>query len=417
MRHGPAAAAQRQQWGKVFGGVAQFQADADLAPADSTKSTPVQRKIMINTAPYHPGESDSQEVTAAAGDEFLREYQSDTEMRGHLGGQPSQVGLIKDRALWYRITYLPDKFFVYGESHAAVRGPAVKTASNIAKPILYEADVGWSAGELGKLNQGEATVPRGMEEHSSKLLRALELWRSLIQQEQRVLQGVPAPATPDPLESLGPSQGGTRYARDGSHRLIVRGDDDKAKWWKPEGATEPPPSTYDYDAEAQEAIVGLFPKVFGRVIGSYRAARYHKNLDVAWEYFKEKKWLGQNGAQAQLTFKLNVCNFLLEGTQKMVLEQFNEVAEDPYAKNAITATLGGTEPGNVDADTYRDEFMLMAILKGRDSGAYAFAALGDGHLQRLKPRLEHAGIPSIDVATFFSPAISKTAVVTPKDRS
>jgi len=409
MRNGPAAAARRRGLRGIFGAAARL-------PADQTAG-PIQRKIMINAAEYQPVEADGAAIIGPAHDGYLRDYESETEMRAHLGGRPSQVGLIENRALWYRIAYLPDRFFVYGESHSAVRGPAVKAASNIAKPILYEADPGWAAGEFGALDKGEATVPRGMEEHSSKLLRALELWRSGIQQEQRRLNGVAAPVAPDPLESLRPGEGSTRYARDGSHRLIVRGDDDRAKWWKPEGATEPPPNTYDYDAEARAAINGLFLKVFGGVINSYRAAGYHANLKDAWQRFQDETWNTQNGPQAQLNFKWAVCKFMLEGTQKMVLEKFKAVAQEPYAsQNAITATLGETEPGQVTADTYRDEFMLMAILKGRDAGVYAFAALGDGHLQRLKPRLSRADIPFIDVQAFFSPAISKTAVETPKDK-
>ena len=113
---------------------------------------PIQRKILLKGSLYtpDPDENASPEVEEAIGDEFLRYYESKGEALGHIDSNvPGNFGLIKSRALWYRMPYLNDRFFVFGEYHSAVKGSQIKAASNITKTILDEERTGWTVEEFG----------------------------------------------------------------------------------------------------------------------------------------------------------------------------------------------------------------------------------------------------------------------------
>ena len=150
----------------------QMHASISPLPAVSFTKGTIQRRIKVGGKVYKANSKSSQAVKEATKDEFTRYYESEQEVKDHLDNKkPVPFGLIKERALWYRMPYLSQNFFVFGESHAAVRGARIKEESNIQKPILDESKPGWT---VGKDDTSGGDV--GADENSSKLLRALEFW-------------------------------------------------------------------------------------------------------------------------------------------------------------------------------------------------------------------------------------------------
>jgi hypothetical protein len=365
----------------------------------------VQRKVMIGKTEYQKKPEDGDKIAAAVSDEFVRYYANEEQMKGHLeNNTPSSFGLIKKRALWYDIPYLANDFFVFGESHAGVKGPDIQAASNIQKPISYEAYTGWNAEDHTKDVEGG---DQGTDENSSKLLRALEVWNPA------GLAGVQAQATSSGTEDIPEiphGQKSTRKTSDGSYRLVIKGDDFKEKWWTEKGKDRPPAVDYDADQQALDAIKGLFKIVFKKEIKEWDLDLYGDNFEKAWGYLNNDSWRTAPGDQ-HLTILRNIRTHLYGGVLKKVKEEYNKLSgtTDASIKAADDPSLAG-------ADAYRNEFMLASIVKASQTDHFAFAAIGDGHLRDLKERLDAAGVNYVTLDDFYN-RYSKDAVDIPDRRT
>jgi len=67
-------------------------------------------------------------------------------------------------------------------------------------------------------------------------------------------------------------------------------------------------------------------------------------------------------------------------------------------------------PGKeLSAMDYRNEFILLAVLKAKQSNSYAFANMGNNHLVALRAKFNAHGIPSISTDEFYG-GYSKVAI-------
>jgi hypothetical protein len=369
---------------------------------DSNNVQPIQRKVLVKGSAYTPesGEDVSSEFKNAIEDEFLRCYESKEEAIGHIDNKvPGNFGLIKSRALWYRIPYLTDRFFVFGEYHSAVKGSQIKAASNITAPILDEARSGWDVAEV-EGDSLESVQDAGLDENSSKLLRALEMWQSQV--HRAPVGGVVG--APD-LPKIPKGDTSTREERGGTKRLIVHGEDGNEEYWKQSGAQAPPPNTYDAQAEMLVAIKALFKIVFAAEIKSnnFNALPNGNRLSKSWGYFENESWKGH---QSEVAIKKNVANYLCDGVKHKTSQEYTKLDSTPHLGNISTEDRSGWS-----ADNYRDEFMFVRLLEAKKAGSFAFANMGNAHLERLKERLTVKDIPYILVDDFFG-SYSKDAVDT-----
>ncbi len=374
----------------------------EVKPTGPAKEVSLQRKIMIGKNEYSKKEQDSEQIATAISDEFIRYYANEGQMRGHLEtNTPSSFGLIKKRALWYDIPYLPDEFFVLGESHAGVKGPDIKEASNIQKPILYEGYAGWNVEDHSQ-DYGDEGGDHGVDENSSKLLRALEVWNPA-----GLLGGAVAPsASTEKIPKIPSGQKSTRKEDDGSYRLVIRGDDYKEKWWTPKGQHEAPTNDYDQNQEALNAVTGLFKVVFKDEIEEMELDKYGDAFEKAWPLLNNGGWK-KYPDNLQPKVLANIRIYLYEGVLKKVKEGYDKLKKTTGAliKHADDSTLK-------DADSYRDEFILASIVKASKTDKFAFAAIGNRHLGNLKERLGTEGVKSISMEDFYG-KYSKDAVDIP----
>lgn len=343
---------------------------------------PVQRKILVNNAPYEGTAQSSKTVKDAIADEYTRYYETEQEVSDHLDHKaPTSFGLIKPRALWYRIPYLGNSFFVFGESHAAVRGELLQQESNIKAPILDEQLKGW---EVGK---GDASAGNtGVDENSSKLLRALERWNPKAFAAQQA--NPQPPAAPPPIPQ---GESSTRDTEKGTYRLVVHGEDGKEEWWKPSDAVAAPASSHNYEAEVINAIQALLVSVYSRDIMTDTMKKYDPKAELAYQYVQNKSWQGK---QDVVGIQAGVREVLLRVTRLKVAEEYTKLQATHGAsiKAADKVKTG---------DEYRDEFMLARILDAAKQKSHAFATIGNLHLTALKDRLIQHQIPFITMENFF----------------
>ncbi|HMD00236.1 MAG TPA: hypothetical protein VKH37_08775, partial [Ferruginibacter sp.] len=268
----------------------------DKATVQNTNKSTVQRKIVVNNRPFIPGDKAEGELKEASGDEFVRHYKSEDEMNAHLVTKsPVSVGLIKPLALWYNLPVEPNEFFVFGESHHGVNGEKLKAASNIKKPILDEKITGWNVPKADKDDEEDdeevkdnGNKDQGLDENSSKLMRAIEVWTPTPPKPKVVAvdsddseddEKDKAPKLPDIPEG----EESTRDAEHGSYKLIVRGENKKSKLWSPvkkekEKDEEPQLTKYDAQGPAFGAIKELFPIVFADEIQRKTLDAFHGKL-------------------------------------------------------------------------------------------------------------------------------------------
>jgi len=389
LERSPRVTQQRQEFAAILGSVGQRKSQGPIADAP-----PVQRKILVDHKEYSPTKEDDPAVADAARDEFLRDYKTKEEMSAHLVAKtPSSFGLIKKRALWYDLPYLSKEFFVLGESHAGVRGSDIKEASNIDKPILYEAFVGWSVSEMQK-RKDETSAPTkdmGLEENSSKLLRALEVWNP------QDLLAPPSPRTaPEQIPEIPFGEYSTRDTERGTRRLVVRDESGKAAWWSSKEKAAAQTNTYDANKEALDAILDLLKRVFPDR-NARRLAKYHKKFAEAWDILSEESWK-KEPEQQRLVILLNVSDFLREGTTIRVQEEYE------WLHQAIKPAdlKAPNDPALKSADDYRNENIFFSLLRAHASGGYSFAAMGEQHLVALKKRLSAKKIPYITEDDFYN---------------
>ena len=368
----------------------------------NTKSIPIQRKVLIDEQPYVPEmeEEVSEKVQAAIDDEYLRYYDSEEQAKGHIEGTtPGNIGLIKPRALWYKIPYLNEQFFVFGEYHSAVKGSHIKEASNITKPIVDESRGGWSVDELNT-NALESAQDTGLDEDTSKLLRALEMWYFLVRQESDEEEGE-APTLP----KIPKGETSTREERGGTKRLIVYGEGGKEEYWKPESTQQAPLNTYDAQTQMLDAIEVLFAKVFAKEIRTMELDELPngENVERAWLIFKNKSWKGN---KAENNIKKHVSAYLYGAAKYKVDLEYSKLESSSHSED-----INKGDKSKWSADHYRDEYMFVRVLEAKGEGTFAFANMGNSHLKRLKGRLESKGIPYILAEDFFG-QYSKDAVDT-----
>ncbi|WP_199119172.1 DUF4157 domain-containing protein [Pedobacter sp. ASV28] len=361
----------------------------------------IQRKVLINNVVFTPesDEKSSPVLKDAIEDEYLRYYENKEEALDHIDKNvPGNFGLIRPRALWYRIPYLNTRFFVFGEHHSAVKGSQIKAASNITAPILDEARSGWNSDEMIK-DELEKDNDTGLDENSSKLLRALEMWRILVRVP--TVEGGAAPSLP----KIPRGDTSIREERGGTKRLIVHGEGGEEEYWKPTGAVSAPSIGYDPQAEMLAAIEDLFEKVFAVEISklNFEPLPNADSVSKSWGYFKKRAWIGQ---EKETNIKINVCQFLYDAAKQRASLEYAKL-DNTENRDKIR---GGDRVG-WKADDYRDEHMFVRILEAQKQGSFAFANMGNAHLMRLKSRFEALGIPYILVSDFFD-SYTKDAIDT-----
>ncbi|NNM83271.1 MAG: hypothetical protein HKL98_11810 [Burkholderiales bacterium] len=361
----------------------QMKANTDVGP---NYMQSIQRKVLLNGEEYIPekNENVSKENNEATEDEFVRYYENKKEVLDHIDNkEPGNYGLIKPRALWYRIPYLNKKFFVFGESHAAVKGSQIKTESHITKPILDEKLSGWQAEDMIN-NQLVDELDAGLDENSSKLLRALEMWSVHVRSKPTV-GGTGAIDLP----KISKGETSTREKENGTYRLVVYGEDGSEEYWKPSGSNEVPQNTYDPQTQMLDAIESLFSKVFSEEIkNSFDKFPNGVIVGKAWGHFKDKSWVGH---EKETLIKQNVSRFLYDAAKFKVSSEYGKLGEIGDIK---------TKDEKWNADNYRDEFMFLRILKAKDGG-FSFASIGNAHLVRLKDRFNEKNIPCISMEDFY----------------
>jgi hypothetical protein len=347
----------------------------------------IQRKIFINELVRGDKGSDDKKLTAASEDGYDRYYKDEGEMTKHLvSNEPVGVGLIKSRALWYRIPPLEaGNFFVFGENHNAITGVDIHTESHITKPILSEGFIGGTPETHIKNISDKADNARarvGLDENGSKLYQALKL-----------AQTNPIkyfPPNPPALSSSAPGQGipipqiehGELTARDnlyGSKKLAVRGVDGKATWWEQPHDTEPVASTEpkQYIAPVATAILGLMPLVFKDTI-------LPKDISEHYKYFFDKKWTiplpAGNHYRRGLLYRGIALEALCTYVKAKVIADYRGFRDkDLTTRNEVS------DPDNADA--FRNEYMLAGIIEGAKGNKYSLASIGDVHLAALEKRL------------------------------
>lgn len=357
-----------------------WQQTGSTANTKTNSTNVIQQKIRLNGVEYQHKEDDNEKIKAAGTDKYIRRYDNEEEMRSHFAGNPSNYGLIKNIALWYKIPYLAGagkKFFVLGESHAAVRGLDIARESNIPQEsIFYEGYLdSWSVTESGKRYDSGNKSP---DEILSKLLRALELLliQLLIQNGDITL---PAPSG-DEIPKIPEGQKSTRKSVDGTYRLVIKGEGGKEKFWTP-GATEmgAEPNDFDVEKEVLLSISTMMPKVIE---------------DDDPEPIKKacSNIVNENFSGMEINEKIKMVDGLRDHFFKSIKKP-NRRKE--YKK----------------ADDFRDDFMLNAI-NNAPNGRFDFAAIGDAHLRNIKDALND-GIPSISMADFYSSKYSENAVDIP----
>jgi hypothetical protein len=367
-------------------------ADRRLTPVRMRGSAqPIQRKIFINDQEYAGAASDDREITNAIGDEYVRYYHDADEMKAHLVKKtPTPFGLIKERALWYRMPFLTKEFFVFGESHAAVTGPMIKDASNIALPILYEANEGWSVDAFHTRLSDPQGKTRGLDENSSKLYRALAVWNP----ESLLSSASAGAATPEKIPDIPVGKASTRETERGTYRLVVKGEHDQPKWWTPSTSQATQADTYDANQQALDAILQLFGLVFTK--WDLKGTAYGPNFSKAHTYLVNKSWNDHYPKEQRGAILRNIKRFLLEGVQTKVQEQYKL-----FGGQRVEGIKPFDDPSLKTADDYRNEYIFASLVKGKASTKYAFAAVGNAHLKALKGRLDKVGIRSLSVEEFY----------------
>lgn len=365
----------------------------------------IQQKIYLNNDQYNYKEGDDVKIVTACADNFIRRYDNEDEMRSHFAGDPSKYGLIKNIALWYKIPYLAGvgkKFFVLGESHAGVRGTDIARQSNIQpNKIFYEAHSdSWSVAEKDKRYDPGSKSP---DEISSKLLRALEYTFSKLLVEKNPPPS-PSPVLGDEIPKIPEGQKSTRKEKDGTYRLVIKGEDGKEKFWTPDaGDTNIVPNNYNIGDEALFAIKEMAPKV---LTADFLKELEKSDADTSSKASRALNYLN-NGtyenptisgfpSDKKLNVKISIISFIMNAV-KIVLADHN--------KNYLKLLPG------VSADYYRDGFMLDAI-NNVPEGRFDFAAIGDAHLRNIKSALK-GDIPSISMDEFYTSPYSENAVDIP----
>lgn len=360
-------------------------------------SSPVQRKVFVGNTPYTKdiGTQYSAEMEEAMSDEYLRFYKDEPEAKGHIEqGVPGNFGLIKSRALWYRIPYLNDEFFVFGEYHSAITGNELKASSNTTKPIVNEEISGWNVDDMIG-NNLDNDHDSGLDENSSKLYQALFMWvRKLAAQKEA--QGKPPAPVPGPAPLQIPEgSSSNREEAKGTKRLIVYGEGGNAEYWKPSGADAPPPNLYNADEEMLAAIEELFEKVFAvEIANSFNTLAKGDAINYLWNKFKTKAWK-QLGKSQAYNLKWNIAVYLRDAAGLKTADEYQKLYGTKHRGDLKEEQVGWFP------DNYRDELMFARAIEARDSGTVAFSNMGNGHLERLRDRFIAKGIPFITVDDFF----------------
>ena len=376
----------------------------------------IQRKLMVNNRPFIPPHTAVTAITLAANDEYVRHYKSEEEMKANLVSRaPASFGLIESRALWYNLPYLSKEFFVFGEFHSGVKGGDIKRASNITKPILNEALSGWNVSDAP--THGPVTTDQGLEENSTKLFRALLAWKPKT-------PGPPvlgeAEAAQPALPVIPEGEESTRETENGSYRLVVKGADGSSELWRPRGAELAPPNTYNMQDEAYEAIKGLFPIVFAKEIREGRLNTIVDKLADSWSHFGQMYNIDGVFFNKETKRPIEKWDLIVSNVKKLMIAAAEKKLLENYRQWHANAPNAGVfkAPGSkalASIDDYRNEYILSSVLKAKLSNAYAFATMGDGHLNALKGRLTAHGIPYISAADFYG-QYSKVAVSLASDK-
>ncbi len=395
--------------------------DGPLASAHLQHQGVLQRKIRIKDSERELKDADGSEIAAATHDEFLRFYEDEKEVQDHLVAKNQvTVGLVKNIAMWYRLPpEIASSMFVFGESHAGVTGSKLKAESNFKKPILNEAITGWTAGKdditADKATQSGAepsTKNAGVDENGAKLYRAIQYvrWsteRALRAAGSRGASSEASSGTSLPHIAMGKDH--TRITKDGSYRLVVDDGSGKGELWKPQ--EKQAATKYDTASESSDAISGLFPLVFG----DKDLDVAYNGLDAAWKDYCFKSWRYRKTVEARVAEMKRVLDILERAAHKCVSEQYvrDFVAERSRVDHSPVLSdpniLRSNDP--INADFYRDEYMLQRIVEAKKTGKYAFANIGDAHRKRIALRLEKAGIPVISAEKFYG-TMTKTAIDT-----
>lgn len=359
--------------------------------ASPTSSTPViQRKILINENPFTPTTEQPEPVKHAMADEFNRYYPDETAMQNHLVTKsPVPFGLIKKRALWYDLKDLANQFFVLGESHAAVRGTDIEKESNLIKPVLYEGRPEWSVNKFKKKGNEQIQKNKGTDETSSKLLQALRVFGYMVEKGNKntVKKDRKPPDIP-----LGNDR--TRDTRDGSYKLVIKGKDDQAEYWKPQEAPQVAPKEYDALQESGQAVLTLFKRVFYYQIKKGKLNEFHFGLEMAWETIED---FIKKPADVPKRFD-SFLNIIMEATDKKVKRYYKKLTD----KQGTDLLKSPDDPTLKEANDYRNEFILHAIAEAARSGTFSFAAVGNAHLKALESRLGNIPVNSISLENFMS---------------
>lgn len=350
----------------------------------------IQRKILINENPFTPAKEQPEPVKTAMADEFNRYYPNETAMQNHLVTKsPVPFGLIKKRALWYDLKDLANQFFVLGESHAAVRGTDIEKESNLTKPVLYEGRPEWSVKKFNKKGNEQIQKNKGADETSSKLLQALAVFGYMVGKRDK-----PTVKKPNQPPDIPSGKDRTRDTRDGSYKLVIKGQDDQPEYWKPSDPPQVAPKEYDALQESGQAVLTLFKRVFHYQIKKGKLNEFHFGLEMAWEYMEDFIKTPTTDTKRFDSF----LNIIIKATEEKLKKYYKKLTD----KKGTDLLKSPDDPTLKEADDYRNEFILHAIAEAAKAGTFSFAAVGNAHLKALEPRLGSIPVNSISLEKFMS---------------
>lgn len=379
---------------------------AHVVQQTNEATEPIQRKIFIDEKEYEVDGQDSEEIQNAQRDEYGRWYENKREMQDHLLGKPTGVGLIKKRALWYRIRELAEgKFFVLGESHAGVTGPDIHEESHIEKPLLYEGTGGWNAASF---NDNETGEEQGMEENTAKLVEALSA--------PDLLSNIwmPAMAAPKTTATEALPKGpftNRRETEGGTYKLVV-GEVGQERYWTPQEELGVKDKLYNFSEEATRFLKSVIKEVFPNGMLDVRAIGADEHEQKAYAYvmtvLKQPDGKDLSDELPKLPRNRNKTREKIKGVQKVFLKMLERKRDEDYAVfRKGREKMHPDIADQPDADAWRNEYMLASILRAKQSGKFAFASLGNRHRTAIESRLTDEGIPTIPVAALYQPPIGR----------
>ncbi|MBS1191731.1 MAG: hypothetical protein H6R10_3523 [Rhodocyclaceae bacterium] len=424
-------------------GVAALQRVESLQGAAREGDAVVQRKALIDGEPawdatgvqYPPGSKDlqvvnpSKEKKEAIDDDYVRHYADRAEFDNHLGKQPVDVGLVKDKALWYDLPF-SGGFFVLGEAHNVLSYQTIIGESNQTGKILgeggsvpfdhYAEDAATRKGKTPMIKTHGADE-FAMESPAAKAAYALASLGADIDKE--LLGSVAATSSGSDVKEFNFEKWNeiyqkvtTKNGRNGRKPPAVGRDDTKRPYF-----------------EFRNFKVTLQPDVKSKESGYSRngtAQRVVKELCNALESWQGKQkprdqgiddlikdlntLLGEftNWEQRPNNEKKDVRDGslaqMIDAVAKLARKEIKDSKITRGSKSGddlISEQHGHNKTKAKDTElaktcTLRDVFMYEAIVNASQDG-FLMAGVGNDHLRNLEKPLKDAGIKTISHSTFF----------------